>query len=140
MKKWWVFLTEIFLSDKIVQKNRDVTCFPGKFSVFCVLTLPLGVSHLFQMGLKFWKTQCHFGQKGLRANAIDFFFFFFLMLVASEGLYYSLHIYMLYNDLTSYIIYTHTLYFILKPDNAPHQPIKTNFFPSQLGWTTFSIS
>ena len=60
------FLTEIFLSDKIirktkifpvfweifpvfavltllpVQKNGDFTCFPGKFPVFCVITLHPG--------------------------------------------------------------------------------------------------
>ena len=43
-KKTAGFLTEIFLSDKIVQKNRDFTRFPGKFPVFCVLTLPPGLT------------------------------------------------------------------------------------------------
>ena len=51
---------KIFLSDKIVRfskknspKNVDLTSFPRKFPVFCVLTLPPGVCVMTQKMGKF---------------------------------------------------------------------------------------
>ena len=43
MAKMEILETKKLLSEKNRLKNGDFTCFPGKFPIFCVITLPPGL-------------------------------------------------------------------------------------------------